>query len=80
MCLGFVAIVFQSKLRVAKCPVHPVSSAQRSAMELPAVERHDLDRCSVLGGHQMVLTGQNFSPDSKVIFSEKTQGEEGIFF
>lgn len=56
------------------CP--PVSSAQRSAQELPAVERQDLDRCSVLGGQQMVLTGQNFTSDSKVIFSEKTQGEE----
>ncbi|KAG8007614.1 Nuclear factor of activated T-cells [Nibea albiflora] len=46
---------------------------QRSAQEFPAVERQDLDRCSVLGGQQMVLTGQNFTSDSKVIFSEKTQ-------
>lgn len=53
-----------------------VSSAQRSAQELPAVERQDLDRCSVFGGQQMVLTGQNFTSDSKVMFSEKTQGEE----
>lgn len=55
-----------------------VSSAQRSAQELPAVERQDLDQCSVLGGQQMVLTGQNFTSDSKVIFSEKTQGELSI--
>lgn len=54
----------------------PVPSAQRSAQELPAVEKQDLDRCSVLGGRQMVLTGQNFTSDSKVMFSEKTQGEE----
>lgn len=27
----------------------------------------------------MVLTGQNFTSDSKVIFSEKTQGEEYVF-
>lgn len=53
----------------------PVSPAQRSAQELPAVERQDLDQCSVLGGQQMVLTGQNFTSDSKVLFSEKTQGD-----
>lgn len=56
-----------------------VFTAQRSAQELPAVERQDLDQCSVLGGQQMVLTGQNFTSDSKVIFSEKTQGEEYFF-
>ncbi|KAF6731820.1 Nuclear factor of activated T-cells, cytoplasmic 2 [Oryzias melastigma] len=52
---------------------NPIECSQRSAQELPAVERQDLDRCSVLGGQQMVLTGQNFTSDSKVIFSEKTQ-------
>lgn len=57
-----------------------VSTAQRSAQERPAVERQDLDRCSVLGGQQMVLTGQNFTSDSKVIFSEKTQGEDNVNF
>uniref|UniRef100_UPI0037E7AA55 nuclear factor of activated T-cells, cytoplasmic 2-like n=1 Tax=Semicossyphus pulcher TaxID=241346 RepID=UPI0037E7AA55 len=51
----------------------PIECSQRSAQEFPAVERQDLDRCSVLGGQQMVLTGQNFTSDSKVIFSEKTQ-------
>lgn len=39
------------------------------------VEKQDMDSCSVLGGQQMILTGQNFSSDSKVIFMEKTQGE-----
>lgn len=57
------------------CYVYLLSTAQRSAQEFPAVERQDLDRCSVLGGQQMVLTGQNFTSDSKVIFSEKAQGE-----
>jgi len=66
-------IVYSVWLLVRLC-LH-VSSAQRSAQELPAVERQDLDRCSVLGGQQMVLTGQNFTSESKVIFSEKTQGE-----
>uniref|UniRef100_A0A3P9P3E9 RHD domain-containing protein n=1 Tax=Poecilia reticulata TaxID=8081 RepID=A0A3P9P3E9_POERE len=54
---------------------NPIECSQRSAQEFPAVERQDLDRCSILGGQQMVLTGQNFTSDSKVIFSEKTQGE-----
>src|SRR4029434_798615 len=38
------------------------------------VEKQDLDSCNVLGGQQMILTGQNFSSDSKVIFTEKTHG------
>ncbi|XP_028854879.1 nuclear factor of activated T-cells, cytoplasmic 2 isoform X2 [Denticeps clupeoides] len=50
----------------------PIECSQRSAHELPAVERQDVDRCSVLGGLQMVLTGQNFTSDSKVVFTEKT--------
>lgn len=51
-----------------------VLAAQRSAHELPLVEKQDMDGCSVLGGQQMILTGQNFSSDSKVVFMEKTQG------
>jgi len=39
------------------------------------VEKQDMDGCSVLGGQQMILTGQNFSADSKVIFMEKTHGK-----
>lgn len=39
------------------------------------VEKQDTDHCSVVGGQQMILTGQNFSSDSKVVFMEKTQGE-----
>ncbi|AWP02483.1 putative nuclear factor of activated T-cells cytoplasmic 2-like [Scophthalmus maximus] len=57
----------------------PIECSQRSAQELPSVERQDLDRCSVLGGQQMVLTGQNFTPDSKVMFSEKTQDGQQIW-
>ncbi|XP_030277218.1 nuclear factor of activated T-cells, cytoplasmic 2 [Sparus aurata] len=57
----------------------PIECSQRTAQELPAVERQDLDQCSVLGGQQMVLTGQNFTPDSKVIFSEKTQDGQQIW-
>ncbi|XP_005807618.2 nuclear factor of activated T-cells, cytoplasmic 2 [Xiphophorus maculatus] len=58
---------------------NPIECSQRSAQEFPAVERQDLDRCSVLGGQQMVLTGQNFTSDSKVIFSEKTQDGQQIW-
>nr|XP_040059650.1 nuclear factor of activated T-cells, cytoplasmic 2-like isoform X2 [Gasterosteus aculeatus aculeatus] len=58
---------------------HPIECSQRSAQEFPAVERQDLDQCSVLGGQQMVLTGQNFTSDSKVIFSEKTQDGKQIW-
>ncbi|KAM9361403.1 nuclear factor of activated T-cells, cytoplasmic 2 [Symphorus nematophorus] len=57
----------------------PIECSQRSAQELPAVARQDLERCSVLGGQQMVLTGQNFTSDSKVIFSEKTQDGQQIW-
>ncbi|XP_029006350.1 nuclear factor of activated T-cells, cytoplasmic 2 [Betta splendens] len=57
----------------------PIECSQRSAQELPAVERQDLERCSALGGQQMVLTGQNFTPGSKVVFSEKTQDGQQIW-
>ncbi|XP_043097642.1 nuclear factor of activated T-cells, cytoplasmic 2 isoform X2 [Puntigrus tetrazona] len=49
-----------------------IECSQRSAHEQPAVEHLDLDHCSVLGGPQMILRGQNFTSESKVIFFEKT--------
>ncbi|KAM6925535.1 nuclear factor of activated T-cells, cytoplasmic 2 [Xenentodon cancila] len=58
---------------------HPIECSQRSAHELPMVEKQDMDSCSVLGGQQMILTGQNFSSDSKVIFLEKTQDGQQIW-
>ncbi|KAM9856234.1 nuclear factor of activated T-cells, cytoplasmic 2 [Aulostomus maculatus] len=58
---------------------HPIECSQRSAHELPMVEKQDMDSCSVLGGQQMILTGQNFSSDSKVIFMEKTQDGQQIW-
>lgn len=51
-----------------------LSPAQRSAHELPMVERQDVDSCLVYGGQQMILTGQNFTTESKVVFTEKTPG------
>ncbi|XP_024147928.1 nuclear factor of activated T-cells, cytoplasmic 2 isoform X1 [Oryzias melastigma] len=58
---------------------NPIECSQRSAHELPMVEKQDMDSCSVLGGQQMILTGQNFSSDSKVIFLEKTQDGQQIW-
>ncbi|XP_060775330.1 nuclear factor of activated T-cells, cytoplasmic 2 isoform X2 [Neoarius graeffei] len=52
---------------------HPIECSQRSVRESPGVERQDLDHCSVLGGLQMILTGQNFTSESRVVFTEKTQ-------
>ncbi|KAG7268243.1 hypothetical protein CRUP_036456 [Coryphaenoides rupestris] len=58
---------------------HPIECSQRSAHELPMVEKQDMDGCSVLGGQQMILTGQNFSSDSRVIFMEKTPDGQQIW-
>lgn len=48
--------------------------AQRSAQELPQVEKSSLTSCLVSGGEEMVITGSNFFPESKVIFLEKGPG------
>lgn len=55
---------------------HTIECSQRSAHEQPGVERQDLDHCSVLGGLQMILSGQNFTSESRVIFFEKTRGAD----
>uniref|UniRef100_A0A8C0KWA9 Nuclear factor of activated T cells 2 n=1 Tax=Canis lupus dingo TaxID=286419 RepID=A0A8C0KWA9_CANLU len=54
---------------------NPIECSQRSAHELPMVERQDIDSCLVYGGQQMILTGQNFTAESKVVFTEKTTGQ-----
>lgn len=53
-----------------QCP-----AAQRSAQELPQVEAYSPSACSVRGGEELVLTGSNFLPDSKVVFIERGPGE-----
>ena len=58
-------------LRVSSNPL----SAQRSAQELPQVEKSSLTSCLVSGGEEMVITGSNFFPESKVIFLEKGPGK-----
>lgn len=50
------------------------SPAQRSAQELPLVEKQSTDSFPVIGGKKMILTGHNFLQDSKVIFVEKAPG------
>ncbi|XP_031755772.1 nuclear factor of activated T-cells, cytoplasmic 3 isoform X1 [Xenopus tropicalis] len=51
----------------------PIECSQRSAQELPQVEKYSINSCSVNGGLELVITGSNFMPDSKVIFLEKGQ-------
>nr|XP_015220063.1 PREDICTED: nuclear factor of activated T-cells, cytoplasmic 2 isoform X1 [Lepisosteus oculatus] len=58
---------------------NPIECSQRSAHELPMVEKQDTESCSVLGGQQMILTGQNFTSDSKVVFTEKTHDGQQIW-
>ncbi|XP_078394087.1 nuclear factor of activated T-cells, cytoplasmic 4-like, partial [Cetorhinus maximus] len=53
----------------------PIECSQRSAHELPQVESYSVTSCPVTGGEELLLTGCNFLPESKVIFIEK--GPEG---
>ncbi|MEE6506322.1 hypothetical protein FKM82_007629 [Ascaphus truei] len=58
---------------------NPIECSQRSAHELPMVDRQDIDSCLVYGGQQMILTGQNFATESKVVFTEKTSDGQQIW-
>lgn len=49
----------------------PIECSQRSAQELPQVEKCSLSSCVVSGGEEMAISGSNFFPESKVIFLEK---------
>ncbi|XP_039209436.1 nuclear factor of activated T-cells, cytoplasmic 3 isoform X3 [Crotalus tigris] len=51
----------------------PVECSQRSAQELPQIEKYSISNCSANGGHEMIVTGCNFLPESKIIFLEKGQ-------
>ncbi|XP_036395116.1 nuclear factor of activated T-cells, cytoplasmic 1 [Megalops cyprinoides] len=52
---------------------NPIECSQRSAQELPLVEKQSVDSCPATGGKPMILSGHNFLPDSKVVFVEKAQ-------
>ncbi|KAM5137884.1 nuclear factor of activated T-cells, cytoplasmic 3 isoform 2-T2 [Mantella aurantiaca] len=51
----------------------PIECSQRSAQELPQVDRYNIYTCLVTGGVEMIITGSNILPESKVIFIEKGQ-------
>ncbi|KAK3526810.1 hypothetical protein QTP70_033548 [Hemibagrus guttatus] len=53
----------------------PIECSQRSAQELPQIEKFSPNCDSVMGGHELLITGPNITPDSKVIFLEK--GHDG---
>ncbi|XP_066572150.1 nuclear factor of activated T-cells, cytoplasmic 1 isoform X2 [Amia ocellicauda] len=50
---------------------NPIECSQRSAQELPLVEKQSMDSYPLTGGKKMVLSGHNFLTDSKVVFVEK---------
>lgn len=50
-------------------------SAQRSAQELPVIESISLTSCSVEGGEELLLSGSNFLPISRVLFTERGTGK-----
>lgn len=52
-------------------------TAQRSAQELPLVDKQSMETCPASGGETMLLEGHNFQLDSKVVFVEKAQGKKG---
>uniref|UniRef100_A0A3B4AV72 RHD domain-containing protein n=1 Tax=Periophthalmus magnuspinnatus TaxID=409849 RepID=A0A3B4AV72_9GOBI len=54
---------------------NPIECSQRSAQELPLVEKQSVDSYPATGGKMMLVSGLNFLPDSKVVFVEKAQGK-----
>ncbi|XP_072250880.1 nuclear factor of activated T-cells, cytoplasmic 1-like isoform X2 [Leuresthes tenuis] len=52
---------------------NPIECSQRSAQELPLVEKQSVDSFPATGGKMMLLSGLNFLPESKVVFVEKAQ-------
>ncbi|XP_007228246.3 nuclear factor of activated T-cells, cytoplasmic 3 isoform X2 [Astyanax mexicanus] len=49
----------------------PIECSQRSAQELPQIDNVSPTCGSVIGGQEMLITGPNITPESKVIFLEK---------
>ncbi|XP_061775564.1 nuclear factor of activated T-cells, cytoplasmic 4 isoform X1 [Nerophis ophidion] len=50
----------------------PIECSQRSAQELPVIESVSLTSCSVEGGEDLLLSGSNFMPISRVVFMERS--------
>lgn len=59
------------KVLSLQAPSIPIECSQRSAQELPQVEKSSLTSSLVSGGEEMIITGSNFFSESKVIFLEK---------
>ncbi|KAG9479146.1 hypothetical protein GDO78_012684 [Eleutherodactylus coqui] len=57
---------------------NPIECSQRSAQELPLVEKQSIDSFPVTGGKKMIVSGHNFHQDSKVIFVEKAPVNRSI--
>uniref|UniRef100_H3CB75 Nuclear factor of activated T cells 1 n=1 Tax=Tetraodon nigroviridis TaxID=99883 RepID=H3CB75_TETNG len=51
---------------------NPIECSQRSAQELPLVDKQE-EMCPASGGERMLVEGHNFQLDSKVVFVEKAQ-------
>ncbi|XP_065144927.1 nuclear factor of activated T-cells, cytoplasmic 1 [Paramisgurnus dabryanus] len=58
---------------------NPIECSQRSAQELPLVDKQNMESCGASGGEQMLLSGHNFQPDSKVVFVERAQDGHHIW-
>uniref|UniRef100_A0A669AWC6 Nuclear factor of activated T cells 1 n=1 Tax=Oreochromis niloticus TaxID=8128 RepID=A0A669AWC6_ORENI len=58
---------------------NPIECSQRSAQELPLVDKQSLETCPAPGGERMLLDGHNFQHDSKVVFVEKAQDGHHIW-
>ncbi|KAK5617999.1 hypothetical protein CRENBAI_023632 [Crenichthys baileyi] len=52
---------------------NPIECSQRSAQELPLVEKQSVESYPATGGKMMLLGGLNFLPESKVVFVEKAK-------
>uniref|UniRef100_A0A8C5GDW4 Nuclear factor of activated T-cells, cytoplasmic 4-like n=1 Tax=Gouania willdenowi TaxID=441366 RepID=A0A8C5GDW4_GOUWI len=57
----------------------PIECSQRSAQELPVIESVSLTSCSVEGGEELLLSGANFLPISRVLFMERGAGTYDTF-
>ncbi|KAM9376404.1 nuclear factor of activated T-cells, cytoplasmic 3-like [Pholidichthys leucotaenia] len=49
----------------------PLECSQRSGQELPQLKSFSPTSCSVEGGEELLITGANFSTQSRVVFTEK---------
>ncbi|ETE66052.1 Nuclear factor of activated T-cells, cytoplasmic 4, partial [Ophiophagus hannah] len=77
-----VRLVFRVHVPQGNGKVVSIQMASRSAQELPQVEHYSLSACSVHGGEEMVISGANFLPESKVVFIERgpaTREFHGLF-